>query len=204
MDYITDLRHFLDERGEIPGVMPKKAREFAGFLALVVDECTLAESESESESAPNTSHVTGIACRERGCPGVVQAGLRTSDDRIRWACMICDGNGLISGWRGTRWDNIPESGSDGPRPDASATDAAATAASSATATATATDEDDEGPIEFRGPVKGSGPAAELFNVFLAEHPGGRFCRLGGWPGIAGSSVRPSTSRRGMDCSSPWV
>ncbi len=38
MAYITNLTHFLDDTGNIPGSMPKEARNLASFLALVVDE----------------------------------------------------------------------------------------------------------------------------------------------------------------------
>lgn len=38
--YITNMTHFLDESGNIPKEMPKKGRELASFLALLIDDFT--------------------------------------------------------------------------------------------------------------------------------------------------------------------
>ena len=56
--YISNLLHFLDEKGNIPGEMPREAREMAHFLALVVDSTT--------GMMNNKYSATGIRCFERG------------------------------------------------------------------------------------------------------------------------------------------
>ena len=38
--YISNMTHFLNEKGNIPKEMPREAREMAGFLAMVVDITT--------------------------------------------------------------------------------------------------------------------------------------------------------------------
>lgn len=38
--YISNMQHFLDDKGNIPKQMPKEARELASFFALVIDATT--------------------------------------------------------------------------------------------------------------------------------------------------------------------
>ena len=38
--FISNLTHFLDEKGNIPKEMTKEGREMASFLALIVDAAT--------------------------------------------------------------------------------------------------------------------------------------------------------------------
>ena len=100
MSYITDLRHFLDDDGEIVSDMPKPARELASFLALLTDAVT--------EAYPTTkrSIATGVSCREMGCNDEVTGALPSADEPVRWYRMNCGAKGTISGWQGTRWNNL--------------------------------------------------------------------------------------------------
>lgn len=101
MSYITDLRHFLDEAGEIPAVLPREARELASFLALVVDAVTTSFPEQR------WSIETGIRCRTPGCSGEIIGALDSTSDPVHWHCLECGTDGTIRGWRESRWDNVP-------------------------------------------------------------------------------------------------
>lgn len=99
MTYITDLRHFLNEEGEIPGVLPQEARELASFLVLIVDAVTSVYPD------PKWSIETGITCRSPGCRGEIVCALDADEGLIHWYCLDCGADGTISGWRASRWDN---------------------------------------------------------------------------------------------------
>ena len=96
--YITDLTHFLDAKGEIPKTIPKEARAFACFLALVADGVT--------SRFPNTVRgtATGIRCRAEGCKGEIIGALDSLEDPVHWYCLDCGQHGVIRNWRGTKWD----------------------------------------------------------------------------------------------------
>lgn len=91
------MQHFLDEQGNIPKQMPKEARELANFLALVVDETT--------KAMPLTLSETGIRCFNKGCHGQVKSSVSRAKGEIRWYCPVCENEGVISEWKGTKWDN---------------------------------------------------------------------------------------------------
>lgn len=93
--YVTDLRHFLDESGEIVMKMPEEARQMASFLALVVDEASHNLSPEAEE--------LGIRCRSTGCTGQILA-FADADEEIIWFCPNCGHNGVIRNWRRTKWD----------------------------------------------------------------------------------------------------
>ena len=96
--YITNIQHFLDNNGDIPKQMPKEARERASYFALVIDITTKINS--------TTFISTDIRCFGKGCQGRIKTALRLKDDEIHWFCPDCKVEGVISGWQGTKWDNI--------------------------------------------------------------------------------------------------
>ena len=100
MSYITDLRHLLNEEGAIPEKMPQPARELASFLVLVVDAVT------SSYPDPKWSIETGIRCRSEGCRGEIVGALDGAGEPIHWYCLDCGADGMITGWRASRWDNL--------------------------------------------------------------------------------------------------
>jgi hypothetical protein len=91
--YITDLSHFLDEKGAI-GPKSGVARRFAEFLGRVV----------AAASAPETA-ADGYArqCRCSKCKGMVTAAI-APDDAIEWLCPDCGQQGRIANWRRSFWD----------------------------------------------------------------------------------------------------
>ena len=91
--YITDLTHFLDQKGAI-GPPSGPARRLAEFLARVV----------AAASAPPAVEGDGIGeCRCDKCKGMVIAQI-APDDAIEWSCKNCGHEGRISNWRRSFWD----------------------------------------------------------------------------------------------------
>lgn len=92
--YITDLSHFLDEKGAI-GPKSGPARRFAEFLGRVV------------AAASTPAVITGADIGECRCikckKGCVIAEI-TPDDTIEWFCETCGHQGRISNWRRSFWD----------------------------------------------------------------------------------------------------
>jgi hypothetical protein len=93
--YITNFQHFLDENGNIPTDMPKEARELANFLALLVDNASTGDYDAEPT----------ISCIQKGCKGLIVTALIEENDDTYWVCVHCNTKGVITDWRGTRWDN---------------------------------------------------------------------------------------------------
>lgn len=100
MAYVTDLRHFLDDDGEIASDMSSEARQLASFLALIVDEA--------SGFAPSKAEELRLRCRSAGCTAQILA-IRESNGDISWHCLVCDQNGVIRNWSGTKWDRVSDS-----------------------------------------------------------------------------------------------
>ena len=91
--YITDLTHFLDEKGAI-GPKSGPARRLAEFLGRVV----------AAASAPRAAEGSGAAqCRCNKCKGMVTAVI-APDDAIEWLCPSCRHEGRIANWRRSFWD----------------------------------------------------------------------------------------------------
>jgi len=93
--YITNFKHFLDENGNIPTNMPKEARELIHFLALLIDDTTSGDFDSEPT----------IRCIEKGCEGLIVPTLIEENNKIYWVCVQCKTKGVITDWQGTKWDN---------------------------------------------------------------------------------------------------
>jgi len=93
--YVTNFQHFLNKDGNIPTDMPKEARELANFIALLVDDAT----SSDYDSDPT------IRCINKGCTGLIVPSLIEENNEIYWVCVKCKTRGVISDWRNTKWDN---------------------------------------------------------------------------------------------------
>jgi len=63
--YISQMSHFLDEKGNIPKEMPREARELASFFAVVIDATT--------KNIPFTLTQTDVRCFEKGCNGLISS-----------------------------------------------------------------------------------------------------------------------------------
>jgi len=96
---ITDLRHFLDEAGDIISE-PAHVKALASYLTAIV----LMSSYPDSERPPEYI----VTCRKRPkrkpCHGEVFGFIIPDSGNIMWMCPECNNRGLISNWRGTIWD----------------------------------------------------------------------------------------------------
>jgi len=98
MALITDLRHFLNEAGEL-AEMPGPAVRIATFLCSIVRWRT-------GFSGARTR--TNVWCRRspgrRHCRGEIEAEYTDGRHTIAWGCPECGDRGFLHGWEGTRWD----------------------------------------------------------------------------------------------------
>ncbi|MFA9388700.1 MAG: hypothetical protein ACERKD_02765 [Prolixibacteraceae bacterium] len=92
--YITNFQHCLNSEGNIPTDMPREARELANFFALLIDEASTGDYDAEPT----------IRCIKKGCEGVIVPSVIEDTDEIFWVCVKCKTKGVISNWRGTKWD----------------------------------------------------------------------------------------------------
>lgn len=99
MAWFTQLRHFLDDRGEFWDIRGP-GRKLAEYLCSIVKAAT-----SEILEIPIP---TGIRCRRRPkrkpCKGEVYTFLDNEKSIIEWYCPECKDNGYISDWENTKWD----------------------------------------------------------------------------------------------------
>ncbi len=87
--YVTDLSHFLDEKGAI-GPQAGPGLKLANFLTAIV---SLA-SDCVPKVAPPC-----MKCKS------LQVGVGVDDaQRINWKCLSCNECGIISNWQRTLWD----------------------------------------------------------------------------------------------------
>ena len=89
--YITDARHFLDEKGAI-GPQSGPAKVMAEFHANAIAYAS--DFDSTGVIAP-----TCFKCKK----GSVKAKI-TQDEAIYWSCSRCNAEGRISNWQLTLWD----------------------------------------------------------------------------------------------------
>ena len=99
MTMITNIRHFLDEEGDVPD-LPKEALDLVAYLTSIIEAATM-----EDECSPELDEVK---CRQivnaKRCPGDVDVILLPESTEIEWQCAVCGEDGVISGWEGTKWD----------------------------------------------------------------------------------------------------
>ena len=100
---VADVRHYLDDDGNLPDLHPR-AVSLALHQGAIVEWMTIALPEDETE-------VTNVYCRRRPrhrrCRGQIHARFHPVTDAIEWRCPHCGDNGIIYGWAGTRWDRTP-------------------------------------------------------------------------------------------------
>ena len=89
--YITDARHFLDDKGAI-GPQHGPAKVMAEFHANTIAYAT--DFKVAGVNAP-----TCFKCKK----GQVEAQI-APDDAIDWSCPRCRAHGRISNWQDTLWD----------------------------------------------------------------------------------------------------
>lgn len=104
MTWVTDLRHYLDEDGQL-AAMPGPAMRLATFVCAIV---------SWTSRGGGVRERTNVWCRRtrqrRPCGGEIVAGYGGESADIVWECPECGDNGLIHDWQGSRWDRRGERG----------------------------------------------------------------------------------------------
>jgi hypothetical protein len=90
------MTYFLDDKGNIPTEMPKKVRELASFMALVVDTTT--------KTLPSTLASTEIRCFEKGCHGMIKSEIISKNNDAHRICSKCPNEGVISKLQKMKWD----------------------------------------------------------------------------------------------------
>jgi hypothetical protein len=99
---VADMRHYLDDDGELPD-LPGPALSVALHQGAIVAWMTAVVAEEVE--------VTNVSCRRRPnrrrCRGLVVARFHPETDAIEWRCPVCGDNGIIYGWAGTLWDRTP-------------------------------------------------------------------------------------------------
>ncbi len=97
--WITDVRHFLDESGDLPA-LSGPALGLALFLGSIVAWMT--------RGTVGDAERTNVNCRRRPggrrCIGEIAARFDSLDEAIAWQCPRCGDRGIISGWQGSPWD----------------------------------------------------------------------------------------------------
>ncbi|MGD0581484.1 MAG: hypothetical protein ABR974_00910 [Bacteroidales bacterium] len=77
--------------------MPLEVRELIGFLTQII--------ETTTKNLPQTLTTTDVSCFKKGCSGMIKTALMPKTEEIHWYCPDCENEGVISEWRGTKWDN---------------------------------------------------------------------------------------------------
>lgn len=100
--WITDLRHYVNECGELPEALPGPALKLALFVGSIAAWMTATACLDGRTSRTNV--ICRRSPRRRPCPGEIVASAGTSAEGIFWECPLCGDRGRISGWEGTLWD----------------------------------------------------------------------------------------------------
>jgi len=98
---LSDIRHFVDQRGGLHEDLPDSERSLAGHLGRIIMAATSPGGPAEAEIE--------VPCRRRTgrnpCPGTVRHMTEPGgEERIFWRCAVCGDNGEISNWQGSIWD----------------------------------------------------------------------------------------------------
>ena len=98
----VDIRHWLDEQGELPADRPALRRK-ALRVAQLIEAGALLEPGEHREAL--------VACARRvlgkPCTGLLWVA-KLADDRLHACCPQCGGDELyVSGWQDTRWARGP-------------------------------------------------------------------------------------------------
>ena len=95
----ANLRHFLDEDGNVVDVTPE-ARQLLDFLGDIVEIATITYGSAMIlADTPCRMTING-----KRCPGELEVWVYAEDNKIGWECQACGDEGIISGWEGTPWD----------------------------------------------------------------------------------------------------
>lgn len=95
--YISDLSKLINAKGNIYSDIEAEEQEFVEFLFLVVRHTT--------KKMPSTLTPIDLKCFNKGCHGLINASLKPGQMEIHWYCPVCEKEGEIGNWQGSKWDN---------------------------------------------------------------------------------------------------
>lgn len=99
MAMITNLKHFLDESGNLPD-LTQEGMDLFKFLSHIVEVATLAYD------LPLTlveDHCNAVV-NGRICKSPIETWIDFDTNEIGWECLECRHEGTITEWSGTAWD----------------------------------------------------------------------------------------------------
>ena len=99
MVLITNIRHFLNENGEVPELNPEAMALFK-FLTAVIETASAAYDQPLSFADINCRTVND----GEACDGDIEVWIDPESHIIGWECLECGAEGTISDWEGTQWD----------------------------------------------------------------------------------------------------
>ncbi len=89
--YVIDVRHFLDDRGDI-GPERGPARAMSEFVTAVI-------AHGSDFDRPDGPGPVCLECRKSPVDTTM-----ADDEAISWRCPHCAAEGSVSNWQGTFWD----------------------------------------------------------------------------------------------------
>jgi hypothetical protein len=94
--WVTDIRHFLDDAGQVPPGLPAVPRYMCAI------------TRAASPAPPGEITPLDVHCRRRPgqkpCPGSIHACVALVSDEISWFCPCCGDHGVIYNWGATILD----------------------------------------------------------------------------------------------------
>ncbi len=99
MAIITNIRHFLDESGNVPD-LPFETQELFNFLSAIIETATIAYGLPITLAEVHCRNMT----HPKPCDGEIEVWVDSESNNIGWECLECAEEGVITHWEGTRWD----------------------------------------------------------------------------------------------------
>ena len=97
--FVTNMMHFLDEKGAIAQSLPKNAKRRAENFGLIVAWVT---NPVQLSAKPAVSCWNKI--NRKPCSGKIDAGIDVGNFDILWHCPVCGEHGSINYWQQSCWD----------------------------------------------------------------------------------------------------
>jgi hypothetical protein len=93
MALITNIKHFLDEDGDL-SELDFESIELLAFLTAIIESASVAYERPAS--------LASVSCCK--CDGEIEVWVCPDSHIIGWECLECEEEGSISNWEGTQWD----------------------------------------------------------------------------------------------------
>lgn len=97
--FVTNVKYFIDEKGNLLDSLPQKAGRLANNIAHIV------RYVSRDRSLPHT----GVTCwgyvSKKRCQGKIDANIELASFNIIWHCLGCGNHGTIMHWKDTWCDS---------------------------------------------------------------------------------------------------